>query len=171
MNELISHLGVDWKLLLAQAVNFFALLYILKRFAYGPIMKMLKERRDRIMEGERFRAQSEENMKKSGEEREKIIANANTEALETVKKSQARAKELQNEMLKESAAKSDAIILEVRKRTEEERIKMSEKIFEGAGDLIKSGIARVIGKMPAEEKNQILIKEALAELKTQRKHI
>lgn len=171
MNELVAHLGIDWKLLLAQAVNFFVLLFILKRFAYVPIMKMLKDRRDRIAEGERFCAEAEEKLKSSGMEREKIIAGANSEALETIKKSQARAKELQVDILKESAQKGEAIIVEARKRTEEEKAKMNEKTFAHASELIKAGIARVIGKMPAEEKNAILIKEALNELEANAKNI
>ena len=171
MDELVSHLGVDWKLLLAQAINFFALLYVLKRFAYGPIMKMLKERRDKIEEGVLFRNEAEENLKRSGEEREKVISKANAEALDNIKKSQARAKELQAETLKESAQKGEAIILEARKRTEEERAKMSESVYKEAEYLIKAGIAKVIGKMTPEEKNAMLIKEALAELKTGAKHI
>lgn len=171
MNELIGHLGIDWKLLLAQAVNFFVLLYVLKRFAYGPIMKMLKNRQNRIAEGERFRIEAGERLKSSGVDHERIIAEANVEALETKKKSQARAEELQAEMLKESVRKSETIILEARKRSEEEKAKMEEKIFAGAGELIKTGVARVIGRMPSEEKNQVLIKEALALLKSQSNNI
>lgn len=171
MSELISHLGIDWKLLLAQAVNFFALLYILKRFAYQPVMRMLKERRDKIEEGVRFRDAAEESLRVSSEEGEKIINKASAQALETVKKSHTRANELQTEMLKEANQKGEAIVLEARKRAEEEWAKMNEGVYKDAEYLIRAGIAKVIGKMTPEEKNQELIKEAMTELKTAAKRI
>ena len=36
--QLISTFGVDWKLLIAQLINFFVLFFVLKRYAYGPIV-------------------------------------------------------------------------------------------------------------------------------------
>ena len=45
MLELAEKLGLDWKLLLSQAVNFLVLLALLRQFAYKPLLKILKERR------------------------------------------------------------------------------------------------------------------------------
>src|SRR5664279_2428385 len=49
--QLISTFGVDWKLLIAQLINFFVLFFVLKRYAYGPIVKMLDDRKDKIEKG------------------------------------------------------------------------------------------------------------------------
>ncbi len=51
MEQLLSQLGIDWKLLLSQAVNFFLLLIVLRLFVYKPLLQMLHERRERIEEG------------------------------------------------------------------------------------------------------------------------
>ena len=45
--ELFGKLGIEWKLLLAQGLNFILLLIILRRFLYKPILKMLDERRSK----------------------------------------------------------------------------------------------------------------------------
>ena len=39
MSQLFSQLGIDWHLLLSQAVNFLILLVILRLVAYKPILK------------------------------------------------------------------------------------------------------------------------------------
>ena len=51
MSELFSQLGIDWRLLLSQAVNFLLLLIVLRIFAYQPILKLLKDRRAKIEDG------------------------------------------------------------------------------------------------------------------------
>ena len=43
--ELFGKLGIEWKLLLAQGLNFILLLIILRKFLYKPILKMLDERK------------------------------------------------------------------------------------------------------------------------------
>jgi F-type H+-transporting ATPase subunit b len=44
-------LGLDIKLLLAQVVNFLLLWFILSKFLYKPILKMLDERKKKIKDG------------------------------------------------------------------------------------------------------------------------
>ena len=51
MSEFISQLGIDWKLLLSQSVNFLLLLTALRIFAYKPIVKLMKDRQAKIEEG------------------------------------------------------------------------------------------------------------------------
>lgn len=49
--ELLNALGIDWKILLAQFVNFAVLVFVLWKFAYKPIFKFLEDRKNKIEEG------------------------------------------------------------------------------------------------------------------------
>jgi F-type H+-transporting ATPase subunit b len=49
--EALANLGIDWKLLVAQVVNFAVVLLVLKRFAYQPMLKLLDERTAKIEKG------------------------------------------------------------------------------------------------------------------------
>ncbi|MCH7552349.1 hypothetical protein IIB49_03100, partial [Patescibacteria group bacterium] len=51
MAELFSNLGLDVKLLLAQAVNFLLVLWLLNRFVFKKILKFLEERKQGIERG------------------------------------------------------------------------------------------------------------------------
>ena len=51
MNELFEQLGINWKLFLSQTVNFFILLFVLRAFAYKPILEIIKKRKEKIEEG------------------------------------------------------------------------------------------------------------------------
>ena len=51
MSQLFSQLGIDWHLLLSQAVNFLLLLAILRFVVYKPLLTLLHKRRERIEEG------------------------------------------------------------------------------------------------------------------------
>jgi F-type H+-transporting ATPase subunit b len=55
---------IDWFTLVAQIINFVILIYLLKRFLYGPIIEMMDQREKRIAEqieaAERIRNEAEE---------------------------------------------------------------------------------------------------------------
>ena len=49
--EVLAKLGIDWKLLLAQAVNFAVLFWVLRRYAYQPMLDFLEKRTIKIEQG------------------------------------------------------------------------------------------------------------------------
>ena len=51
MQQLLSQLGINWELLVSQAVNFALLLIVLRLFVYKPLLKLLHDRRARIQDG------------------------------------------------------------------------------------------------------------------------
>ncbi|MCK4891918.1 MAG: hypothetical protein KAS78_04575, partial [Candidatus Pacebacteria bacterium] len=67
MLEIFSKLGLDYKLIIAQAVNFVLLLIILQRLAYKPILKMLNDRTEKIDKSLKQAEQIKEELKKTEE--------------------------------------------------------------------------------------------------------
>jgi len=51
MEQLFDAFGIDWKLLIAQAINFGVLLVALTYFLYKPVLKTLDERREKVAKG------------------------------------------------------------------------------------------------------------------------
>ncbi|MBI1934655.1 F0F1 ATP synthase subunit B [Candidatus Peregrinibacteria bacterium] len=74
--ELLAKLGVDWRLLIAQIVNFTILLSVLTLFVYRPLLRVIDERRERIRK-------SMEDADAIAHEKEKI-AQARQEALRKI---------------------------------------------------------------------------------------
>lgn len=128
MEQLFDAFGIDWKLLIAQAVNFGVLLVVLTYLLYKPVMKTLDERSALIKKGVE---DAEEASKKLGEadatvsarlheaeteaeglvarardeagnERSRIVKEAETRAQNIEKDAEARAKEAKEQALKES---------------------------------------------------------------------
>ena len=166
MQEFITHFGIDWKLFLAQIVNFSVILFVLRKFAYQPILKMLTQRRKTIEGGLEMRAQAEKNLKESDEMRNRTLQQAHTEAVAIVNRAELIGKEKQEDMLKQTDVKVEGIIGDARRIIEQEKEKMSDEMYRNAQDLVRASLTSVIGKMPVSERDNTLISEALGELKS-----
>jgi len=45
--DFLQKIGIDWKMILAQILNFLLLLFLLKKFLYKPILKEIEEEREK----------------------------------------------------------------------------------------------------------------------------
>ena len=165
MNELLAHLGVNWKLLIAQAINFAILFFVLKRFAFAPIIALLRKRKTEIEKGFQLRNEAEAHMKRIEEIGERELGEARAHALQIVGEGEAQAKKRKEEIAQDAAKKSEAIIIDAKRIIRQEQGKAEEEIAEHAEQLISRGLVAVLGKLSPERRDRELIREALHELK------
>jgi F-type H+-transporting ATPase subunit b len=80
MQALLDAFGIDWKLLIAQAVNFGILFVALWLLLYRPVMKALDERRALVAKGVEDAKKAEEKLKGADSEASSIVGKADEEA-------------------------------------------------------------------------------------------
>lgn len=80
MGDLLSVFGIDWKLLLAQGVNFVILLAGLSYFLYRPVMKMISQRRDIVAKGVKDAEEAARSLKETESKRSVVLSAAEREA-------------------------------------------------------------------------------------------
>ena len=72
--DILNQFGVQPILLAAQVVNFLILLFILKKFLYGPILKVLDSRKKTIEQSLKNAEEIERRLLETTEEKEKVMA-------------------------------------------------------------------------------------------------
>ena len=166
MAELLENFGIDWKLLLAQAVNFGVLLAVLWKFAYRPVLNMLHKRREEIERGIRATKAAEEKLARIGALQEEKLGEARRRALEIVNRAQETARARKDELMAEAGKKGEALIAEAKRAIAEEKAKLSEELEREARELIREGVARVLAKLPPHERDRELIEQAIRAMRS-----
>ena len=126
MNSIISTFHIDWKIILAQAVNFaivFAVLYI---FALKPLNKLMAERSDKIAKGVNDAKTNAELLTLTKAEYEAALAKARAEAQTIFQEGRKKADAKRAEMLEEAKAEVKTVIDNGKKTLEAEKNKMVE---------------------------------------------
>jgi F-type H+-transporting ATPase subunit b len=123
MDQLFSAFGIDWKLLIIQALNFGLLLIVLSYFLYKPILKIIDERREKIAEGVRTADAAARRLAEAKEEGDKQIGEAAREAQELVAKARTAGEERKASILGEAEVRAQAILKDAEARVvENERL-------------------------------------------------
>lgn len=145
MSDLLAVFGVNWKLLLAQGINFALLLSILTYFLYKPILKMIDERREKIAEGVRTAEDAKNQLALAKTQSDKIVGDASKEAENLAKAARARAEEKGAEIVKSAEAQAQGVLSDATQRAEEAKrkaIKESEREIARAAMLAAEKILR-----------------------------
>ena len=76
----MGQIGIAWRALLAQLISFSLVFFVLWKFAYGPIFKMLQARREKIAESLANAEKIKTDVARTEAERQKILADAGDKA-------------------------------------------------------------------------------------------
>src|SRR5512141_3439272 len=98
------------------AITFLVLLFVLRRFAWGPIVGMLNERektiRDALEEAKRERAQAEKLLA----EQKEALAQAQREAAEIARRNQQEVEVLRQELTARARKEADELLHDARRQ-------------------------------------------------------
>ncbi len=163
-NELLFQLGIDWKLLLSQIVNFFILLTILTFFVYKPLIKVIKERSRRIKEGLEKAEEADVRLKEIDVIGAGKIKEAEQKGIEIIKATEAKAKVLDKEIQQATEKKQKEINELLKQNFLKQQEEAKNMILSQAGELVKKAIIKTVELKPADI-DEALIKKAVNELK------
>jgi F-type H+-transporting ATPase subunit b len=145
-------------------VCFLITLFVLKRFAFGPIQKMIDERRARIRESieeaERARAEARRML----EEHRALIGRARQEAEEIRQEVRADAEKLRRRATEEIEADRQRRLDETKRQIEAETQRALSQIRVEVAELTLIATAKVTGKVLDADDQRRLIDDAIADL-------
>ena len=159
--DIFAKLGIDWRLLIAQAVNFAILLFVLHRFAYKPMLAFLAERTERIEKGLQDAEAATVKLASLEEKEKEVLKAARAEAKALIAKTEESAKKRDAERQKETEAKIATLLIEAEGKIQEERAKSMRDAKEELGSLVLAAVEKVIKEKMDPEKEKALIEKVL----------
>jgi F-type H+-transporting ATPase subunit b len=160
----LSDFGVQPILLAAQVVNFLLLLFILKKFLYGPLLKVLAQRREKIAESLKNAEEIEELRLKIEQDREKVLAKAS----EDVQKLLDEAKKEIEGMKEEGRVQAESLAAQIIHKGEIEANAKAEalrqEVMGKVAEIVAVGMEKVTGKSMSKKDQRTLIDREIKNL-------
>jgi len=160
--EIMRTFHVDKAFFFSQVVSFLIVAFLLKKFAFGPIQKMLEERRGRIAEGEAKLKQIEQQLADSERSTAAAIAKANADAARLVDEAKTSAAALSEQKAQEAIASAQQILAKAEAAAAAERAAIKAELKQEFGRLVTATTAQVTGKVLTTDDQARINQEALA---------
>lgn len=126
MDSIISTFHIDWKIIIAQAVNFGIVFVVLYIFALKPLNKLMAERAEKIKKGVDDAKTNAAMLEKTSKEYEEVLVKARAEANKIFQEGKKEAETKKTQMMEEAKNEVRGIIENGKKSLEIEKTKMVE---------------------------------------------
>ena len=146
---------------MAQGVNFLILLFVLRRYAYRPMLEFLEKRSQRIEQGLKDAEAAQVKLAEMEASEKKILASARDEARVIINTAEASAKQRDALRLMETEAKVKHSLDEAMVKIEEEKKKMLLEVRQEISAVALLAVEKILKEKVDAEKDAQLIEKML----------
>jgi F-type H+-transporting ATPase subunit b len=161
----LGTLGINWKLFLAQLVNFSIVLFVFWKWIVKPLGKTLSDRQEKIESGLKnadYMKEERENFEKwkQGE-----MKNVRTQAEGVLKTATDTASKTKQDMLADAQKQADKIVEQAKAQIESDKTRMMQEAKQELATLVVSASEKILRQKLDPKKDQSLIEEAVKHAK------
>ena len=163
--EIFQAFGLDIKLLIANLINFLILVGVLYKFAYGPILKFIKERQDKIDQGLKDSAKAKKSLEDAEEKQKKMLTQTHKKSQEILEKAKEQAKVQSEAILIKTKDEAKSVIENAKKTIRLEQEAAIAKAKQEIASLVISTTEKVLIENIDEKKNKDFIEKTIKDIK------
>ncbi len=152
--------GFDSRLFFAQVISFSIVAFLLSRFAFKPLLKVLDERRRMIEEAHLNSEKIKQTLAEAEQRYQETLSKANADAQRLIDEARASGSELSERKRQEAIAEAEAILAKARESTRRERDQMMAELRAELGRLVVETTGKVTGKVLTDADQRRLSEEA-----------
>ncbi len=169
MEVLISTFHIDWKLLLAQAVNFGIVFAILWWCALRPLLRIMGDREQRIAKSLEDADGLEKRLKSMDYDYEKKLQEARQRATEILEEADLQAEQKVKESVQRARRETELVVAQAREQIEEQRVRVVAEAKRDLAAIVVVAVEKVTKQKIDMKHDGTLVEEALAMVSNNRK--
>src|ERR1700730_4037129 len=160
LKETADTFGWNWELFLSQVISFTIVAFLLRRFAYKPILAVLEDRRQKIEEGMLNAEKIRKELAEAEKRYQEILAKANADAQRMIDEARESSSHLAERKQQEAIAAAEQIVAKAKEAAALEHERQMQTLKREIGRLVVDTTAKVTGKVLTPEDQKRLQEEA-----------
>lgn len=153
----LGTLGVNWKLLIAQLINFSVVLLVMWKWVYTPLLKLIEDRQKKVEQGIRDAEASARSRSESERQAETAILAARKEAQRLLEEATTAGDRLRAEMAGQANEQVARIVEEGRRKLAEEKEKAVKDAKNEIAGLVVAATEKVLAETTTDQQHRELI--------------
>ena len=160
LRETAETFGWNWKLFLSQVISFCIVAFLLRRFAYKPILAVLEDRRRKVEEGQLNAEKIRKELAEAEKRYQEIVAKANADAQRMIDEARESSAHVAERKQQEAIAAAEQILAKAKEAAALEHERQMQTLKRELGRLVVDTTAKVTGKVLTPEDQKRLQEEA-----------
>ena len=163
--ETLGKVGFEWKMALFNFVNFLIVFAILKKYAFGPITKVIEERQKKVNDSVDNIQKAKTELGVAERRAQEMIDEAKVAANKVAEKAHEQGKVQVDKMKAIAKTEIGQLVDQAKRNIEIDRKEMKETLRTETVELVVLAVQKIISEKLDDKKDQAYIKDILATLK------
>jgi F-type H+-transporting ATPase subunit b len=156
--DVLKDFGVNFPAFLAQVIIVLVVYAVLNKFAFGPVLAMLDQRRQRIEAGEKDLVKIREQLEQADARVQSMLDEANAKAERLIGEARESASALREQKSQEAITEAEKIVAKAREASKLEHERLLGDLKRDFGRLVIATTGKVTGKV-LDDKDQARINQ------------
>jgi len=159
-------LNLDWGLMVWTLITFGLAMFILWRYAFGPLQKAIDERRRKVQDSLEASEEARDEAFRLLNEYKKTLASVRTEADNIMENARSAGDQAKAEMMQEAHKQAARAIERAHGEIERDTRAAIATLRNEVADLTMAAAGKVVGKSLSDEEHKRLVEEAIREIES-----
>jgi F-type H+-transporting ATPase subunit b len=146
VEQLASVFHVEWATLFAQMLSFGLIFLALRLFAWGPLVKTMEERRQKIADGLQYAEEMRSKLADAERKQSEVLKEAALEAKKMVSEAEKSARQLVEKTQLDAQRRAEEMIARTRESLSQEKQQMLAELRTHAAQLVALTASKVLSK-------------------------
>jgi F-type H+-transporting ATPase subunit b len=164
ITQIFSNFGISWPKFIAQIILFLVVYWVLNKYAFAPVLKMLNERRRRIEEGQHNAEKIKKQLAEAELRYQEVLRKANEDATRLLEEARTSSDAISQKQLQQAIKDAEGIIAKAQDTIVQERNKMIYEVKKEMVGLVVNTTAKVVGKVLTPEDQKRLSEETVKQV-------
>lgn len=160
----IATLGINGKIFIAQLINFLIVLFVLKKWAFGPIVKILEARSERVEKSVKDAEAIEQRLLTLDAERAEILRTTKGEAEKLLAGAAIDAETRKVDMVEKAKREVERVIMQGKGHLKAEKEAMLIEVRKEIVDIAVSAVKKILQETVDEKKSKSLAEEVVRKM-------
>jgi len=158
---IIGPLGIDGKIFIAQLVNISVVVFVLWKWVYKPLLKVLDDRTKKIEQGLRDAAESAAARQRSEQEKDQVVLEARLKAKGIVEEARTTAQAEGEALVRKARQEVERVVAQGREQLRLDKEKLADEVKADIGGLLAQAVETIARQKLDPAKDAELIRASL----------
>ena len=164
MGDLLKTFGVTWVAFISQVIIVLVVYLVLKKFAFGPVMAILEQRRQRIADGEANLEKIRTELEQAEVTVASMLSEANKDAERMIAEAKESAASVREQKTQDAIAEAGNIIAKAKEASKLEHERLLADLKRDFGRLVVDTTGKVTGKVLDDSDQERINQEAAGQI-------
>lgn len=165
LTELFGLFGIDWKLMLAQLVNFAIVVAVLWYFALKPLTQTMKTRSEDIAKGLDDAQEATKRLEKTEQDVKAKLQEAKAEAIKILEMAKKQAEEAKHANVAKTKEEIETLIKKAKEQIANEKDSMITEVKGEVADMVVRALEKILSTGLSKELDKKYIDKVLKDLR------